>query len=57
LTDRDEGAERVIRRAHKAGKVEADPLHGLFSATIDGESHVVEYEPDSELRDTETVPF
>jgi type I restriction enzyme M protein len=57
LTDRDEGAERVIRRVQKVGKVEADPLHGLFPATIDGKSHVVEYEPDSELRDTETVPF
>ena len=57
LTDRDEGAERVIRRVHKVGKVEADPLHGLFPATIDGKSLVVEYEPDSELRDTETVPF
>jgi type I restriction enzyme M protein len=57
LTDRDETAERVIRRIHKAGKVEADPLRGLFPATIDGKSHVVEYEPDSELRDTETIPF
>ena len=47
----------VIRRIHKAGKVEADPLRGLFPLTIDGKSFVVEYEPDSELRDTETVPF
>jgi type I restriction enzyme M protein len=57
LTDRDEAAERVIRRLHKPGKVEADPLRGLFEATIDGKTNVVEYEPDSELRDTETVPF
>jgi type I restriction enzyme M protein len=57
LTDRDEAAERVIRRVHKAGKVEADPLRGLFEATIDRKTHVVEYEPDSDLRDTETVPF
>jgi type I restriction enzyme M protein len=57
LTDRDETAQRVIRRVHKAGKVEADPLRGLFPATIDGKNHIVEYEPDSELRDTETVPF
>ncbi len=57
LTDRDEAAERVIRRVHKAGKVEADPLRGLFPANIDGKSHVVEYESDSDLRDTETIPF
>jgi type I restriction enzyme M protein len=57
LTDRDKTAERVVRRVHKPGKVEADPLRGLFPATTDGKSHVVEYEPDSELRDTETVPF
>jgi type I restriction enzyme M protein len=47
----------VIRRIHKAGKVEADPLRGLFPATIDGKRCVVEYEPDSDLRDTETVPL
>ena len=54
LADRDEAAERVIRRIHKSGKGEADPLRGLFAATIDGKSRVMEYEPDSELRDTET---
>jgi type I restriction enzyme M protein len=47
----------VIRRIHKSGKVEADPLRGLFPAKIDGKRCVVEYEPDSELRDTETVPL
>ncbi len=47
----------VIRRIHKPGKVEADPLRGLFPLTIDGKRCVVEYEPDSDLRDTETVPF
>jgi type I restriction enzyme M protein len=47
----------VIRRIHKAGKVEADPLRGLFPLVIDGKSCVVEYEPDSDLRDTETVPL
>jgi type I restriction enzyme M protein len=57
LTDRDETAERVIRRVHKAGKVEADPLRGLFEAAVEGKRHVAEYEPDSDLRDTETVPF
>ena len=35
----------------------ADPLRGLFAATVDGKPAVVEYEPDSELRDTEQVPL
>ncbi|RUU09724.1 SAM-dependent DNA methyltransferase, partial [Mesorhizobium sp. M6A.T.Ca.TU.002.02.2.1] len=47
----------VIRRIHKPGKVEADSLRGLFPLTIGGKRLVVEYEPNSELRDTETVPF
>jgi type I restriction enzyme M protein len=47
----------VIRRIHKGGKLTADPLRGLFPVTIDGKRCVVEYEPDSDLRDTETVPL
>lgn len=47
----------VIRRIHKPGKVEADPLRGLIPMTINGKQCVVEYEPDSELRDNETVPL
>ena len=47
----------VIRRIHQPGKIEADPLRGLFPMTIEGKHCVVEYEPDSDLRDTETVPF
>lgn len=52
-----ESGEPVIRRIHKPSKVAADPLHGLFPATIAGKRCMVEYEPDSELRDTETVPL
>ena len=52
-----EGGAPVIRRIHKPGKVAADPLRGLFPITIDGKRCVVEFEPDSELRDTETVPL
>lgn len=52
-----EGGAPVVRRIHKAGKIEADPLRGLFPLTIDGKVCVVEYEPDSDLRDTETVPL
>ncbi|WP_316190480.1 MULTISPECIES: class I SAM-dependent DNA methyltransferase [unclassified Bradyrhizobium] len=57
LAERDESAERVIRRIHKPGKAEADPLHGLFPLTVDGKARVVEYEPDGDLRDTEAVPL
>jgi type I restriction enzyme M protein len=35
----------------------SDPLRGLFSATLAGKPAVVEYEPDSDLRDTEQVPL
>jgi len=53
----DETGTLVIRKIHKAGRVQADPLHGLFAVAIDGTPCVVEYEPDSDLRDTETVPL
>ena len=51
---RSESAPAVIRRIHKRG-TEAHPLRGLFEATISGKSAVVEYEPDTDLRDTEQV--
>ncbi len=53
----DPGAPAVIRKIHKGGKVAADPLRGLFEATIDGKRCVVEYEPDTDLRDAEQVPL
>jgi type I restriction enzyme M protein len=52
-----ETAPPVIAKVHKPGKVKADPLHGLFEATVDGKPAIVEYEPDSDLRDTEQVPL
>lgn len=52
-----ETAPPVIAKVHKHGKVKADPLHGLFETVVDGKSAVVEYEPDSDLRDTEQVPL
>ena len=55
--ERDESASPIIKKLHKTAKAEADPLHGLFPATIDGKPCVVEYEPDSDLRDTEQVPL
>lgn len=50
-------APPVIAKVHKPGKAKADPLRGLFEATVGGKPAVVEYEPDSDLRDTEQVPL
>ncbi len=56
LTRRDEKASEVIKRIHKEGII-ADPIRGKFAASIEGKSFVVEYEPDSDLRDTEQIPL
>jgi Type I restriction-modification system methyltransferase subunit len=53
----DENAEKVIKKIHKTGKVEAKPLYGLFNGTVDGKECIVEYEVDSNLRDTEQIPL
>ena len=53
---RRETAPPVIRKIHKQG-TQADPLRGRFPATIDGKPVVVEYEPDTDLRDTEQIPL
>lgn len=47
----------VIRRIHKPGKHQPDPMAGLFARRIGGKDCVVEYEPDPDLRDTERVPL
>ncbi len=57
LAQRDEAAQPVIKKVHKPGKMDADPLHGLYEVRLDGKCCVVEYEPDSELRDTEQIPL
>ncbi|MGH8069530.1 MAG: hypothetical protein ACRERE_30685 [Candidatus Entotheonellia bacterium] len=66
LAVKDEAAEPVIKKVHKPGRVEPDPLHGRFSVGSESTprtsqfsllSGVVEYEPDPELRDTEQVPL
>jgi type I restriction enzyme M protein len=54
---RDESCPPVVSKIHKPGKVKADPLYGMYEAKIDGKICVVEYETDSELRDTEQVPL
>jgi type I restriction enzyme M protein len=72
LAERDEAAAPVVKKIHKPGKgakakpVEGDPLHGRFllpspsgrgARGEGGQPCVVEYEPDSDLRDTEQVPL
>ena len=54
--ERVEEAPPVIKKIHKKGTA-ADPVRGLFAATVAGKPAVVEYEPDPDLRDTEQVPL
>jgi type I restriction enzyme M protein len=54
--ERDETGPPIIKKIHKRG-TESDPLHGLFEVMIDARRCVVEYEPDTDLRDTEQVPL
>lgn len=56
-SERNEKAPPVVTRIHKPTKTKADPLRGLFETTIGGKSCVVEYEPDTDLRDTEQIPL
>jgi type I restriction enzyme M protein len=52
-----ETAPPVVAKTHKLAKAKPDPLRGLFETTVGGKRAIVEYEPDSELRDTEQVPL
>ena len=54
--ERSETAPPIIKKIHKRG-TEADPLRGRFEATVNGKPVVVEYEPDTDLRDTEQIPL
>ena len=56
LTERDERARPVVKKVHRRGTV-ADPNRGRYEVGGDSSSRVVEYEPDSELRDTEQIPL
>jgi type I restriction enzyme M protein len=53
----DEKAPPVITKIHKTGKINPDPMHGLFETKVDGKLCVIEYEPDTDLRDTEQIPL
>ena len=48
---------KVHKPVHKSGKATADPLLGVYDAEVAGKACVVEYEPDSDLRDTEQIPL
>jgi type I restriction enzyme M protein len=54
---RDESATPVIKKIHKPGKTQADPLRGLHPNPGGEPKLVFEYEPDSELRDFEQIPL
>jgi type I restriction enzyme M protein len=54
---RDESAPPVIRKVHKLGKAQPDSLRGLYETGAGGKPALVEYEPDSEVRDFEQIPL
>ena len=51
-----ETAPPVIKKVYKRG-TQPDPLRGLFEVNLDEKPVVVQYEPDTALRDTEQVPL
>ena len=57
LASRDETAEPLIKAVQQKGGAAPDSLRGLCPTTIDGRPAVVEYEPDTDLRDTEQIPL
>lgn len=60
LGQKDAAAEPVIRKTSKpkAGSdATQEALYGSYHTTVGGKASVVEYEPDTDLRDTEQVPF
>jgi type I restriction enzyme M protein len=48
-------AAPVIAKSYSPKKVEADPLYGRFASEVAGKARVVEYESDTDLRDTEQI--
>jgi type I restriction enzyme M protein len=73
IAEKHESAKPVIRKLHKPGKAKPDVLHGRYEVSgtgvppveiqhgrdgrATGKPAVVEYEPDTDLRDTEQVPL
>ena len=56
LADRYEEAEPVVKKVHRQGTA-TDPIRGLYEVGEGSEHRVVEFEHDSELRDTEQIPL
>jgi len=54
---REEAAPPVFAKIHRKGRVMPDPLHGRYKTKVDRKTCQVEYEPDSDLRDTEQIPL
>ena len=54
--ERSEDAPPLIKKIHRRG-TEPNALKGLFEVNSGGGLAVVEYEPDTELRDTEQIPL
>ena len=52
-----ETAPSVIAKVHKTSKVKDNPMRGLYAAVVNGKASTVEYEADTDLRDTEQVPL
>ncbi len=60
LGKKDPKAEPVIKKVVKlkpGADADHDALYGSYHKQIRGKKVVVEYEPDTELRDTEQIPF
>ena len=56
LASQDETAELVIEAVHRF-PVDPDALIGLYPITIDGNPAIMEYEPETDLRDTVQIPL
>ena len=56
LAERDETAEPVVKKVHGRGAA-ASPIQALFEFGDGTRRRVVEYEPDTQLRDTEQIPL
>ena len=52
-----ETAPPVIAKIHKLDKAEANPLYGRYEVKLHGKNAIVEYETDTDLRDTEQISF
>ncbi|CAM2744639.1 type I restriction-modification system subunit M [Legionella pneumophila] len=57
LTFVDDEAEPVIKKINLLSSIHPDPLNGFFETNINGKPVVVEYETDTNLRDSEQVPL